>query len=696
MSPIVSGSGATDELLEFDPTSEDADNYPLAIGPGTSYGIVEHAYPAPPLNVLYASSIDTEGENPVSRRHGDREITIRLEMIGDTAGALQADLEAKYAKLQRDGGTLQRTFKNGDVLVYDILAADGWNPVYGIQYYSDGDITESAFTLRAKPYSRGEEVEVGTDTVETTLPVLIKTVTDVPGQVPALGRLVIDEDDAEDQQWLTWGIESRNYSADATAALFYEAEGRTAMGGSAIAVGPSGASGAGSNVMRNTALASSYQAILSTQAISAGAHLSHIGTFRVFARVQIPSTNTGTVTVGWEWGEGDFRRFTQQGHSELDPTWEASWRIVDLGLVTLRKVTSGTQRWEGRVLAKSTVAGDDIDVDWLMFVPTDEGSGTASAVLRVSTPTVFSARDEFDHSAGSLTGKTPPVSTGVWVGAGDATDFAIDTTGDTAERTATSDTTGAMALGCTGRWATAGTGALTNVVSQVDVMTDNISSGSGTRLLGVVARYTDSTNFVIAYINAFSSGVLDTPLSCVVVVGDVAVAAVGSESVPSFLVDSWNTIRMSVDSAGRVAVWAGPRGYLPRTPQIMFQNSNLATSGTLASGTSGFYDQNSGVTAITRNFDNFATWAPVGDAALFASQSVEIRADQVGREDSGGTLWQPPSSYVGDYLRVPVAGAEGRTSRLIAKASRGVPGSWADAGTDDISGRLYVTPRYLT
>jgi hypothetical protein len=234
------------------------------------------------------------------------------------------------------------------------------------------------------------------------------------------------------------------------------------------------------------------------------------------------------------------------------------------------------------------------------------------------------------------------------------------------------------------------------VVSQVDVMTDNISSGSGTRLLGVVARYTDSTNFVIAYINAFSSGVLDTPLSCVVVVGDVAVAAVGSESVPSFLVDSWNTIRMSVDSAGRVAVWAGPRGYLPRTPQIMFQNSNLATSGTLASGTSGFYDQNSGVTAITRNFDNFATWAPVGDAALFASQSVEIRADQVGREDSGGTLWQPPSSYVGDYLRVPVAGAEGRTSRLIAKASRGVPGSWADAGTDDISGRLYVTPRYLT
>jgi hypothetical protein len=62
-----------------------------------------------------------------------------------------------------------------------------------------------------------------------------------------------------------------------------------------------------------------------------------------------------------------------------------------------------------------------------------------------------------------------------------------------------------------------------------------------------------------------------------------------------------------------------------------------------------------------------------------------------------------PGSYVGDYLLVPPSGAEGRTTRIIVKASRGqiinnlTPNvSWADAGIDDISARLYVTPRYLT
>ena len=45
--------------------------------------------------------------------------------------------------------------------------------------------------------------------------------------------------------------------------------------------------------MRNTALTTSYLAILSTQATGGGAHLSHVGTFRVYARVQVPTANTG-------------------------------------------------------------------------------------------------------------------------------------------------------------------------------------------------------------------------------------------------------------------------------------------------------------------------------------------------------------------------------------------------------------------
>ena len=102
-----------------------------------------------------------------------------------------------------------------------------------------------------------------------------------------------------------WGVQSRFYSSSANAALFYEGEGRTAMGGSATAVGPTGASGAGSNVMRNTALLASYQAILSTQATGAAPPSTHRIVSRVRA-VQVPTTNTGEVTVALEWAEGDF------------------------------------------------------------------------------------------------------------------------------------------------------------------------------------------------------------------------------------------------------------------------------------------------------------------------------------------------------------------------------------------------------
>jgi hypothetical protein len=83
-----------------------------------------------------------------------------------------------------------------------------------------------------------------------------------------------------------WGAETdallRAHDELGQRRLFYEAEGRTVLGGAATAVGPTGASGAGSNVVRHTSLTNTEQAILSTQATGGGAHLSHVGTFRVY------------------------------------------------------------------------------------------------------------------------------------------------------------------------------------------------------------------------------------------------------------------------------------------------------------------------------------------------------------------------------------------------------------------------------
>ena len=118
-----------DEILTFDAASSNVDGTdpgsPLLIGPGTNYGLLPGTeFPAAPQNVMYASSADTEGEAPVQRLYGNRTLTIKLQMQ-DPAGTDLAALQAKFAKLQAEGGTLKRTLKNGNVRIYDIIAGDG-------------------------------------------------------------------------------------------------------------------------------------------------------------------------------------------------------------------------------------------------------------------------------------------------------------------------------------------------------------------------------------------------------------------------------------------------------------------------------------------------------------------------------------------------------------------------------------------
>ena len=109
----------------------------------------------------------------------------------------------------------------------------------------------------------------------------------------------------------SWAIRSRHYSSDPDNALFFQAESRTALGGAAIATGTAPASGGGSNnVVRQGTLTPGWQARLSTQASGGGNHLEHIGVYEFWARVFMPTTNTGEVSVRLDWAEGDFLSFT--------------------------------------------------------------------------------------------------------------------------------------------------------------------------------------------------------------------------------------------------------------------------------------------------------------------------------------------------------------------------------------------------
>lgn len=372
-------------LFEFDPTSEDAANSPLEIWATTNYAVAAFSAPAPPLDVQWAGTVDTEGTLPVSRKYQNRTLTLTVYVV--TAAALRT-LQAKLAKIAREGGTAKQTFPNGEVIIWDLHATDTYEPQLDITYYTNtGTFCTVNMTLTAAPLGRGPEITTLSDHVETTLPALVFTETGLKGDMPGLGRLVIDNDDATNtQQFLVWGLQSRYYSSASSAALFYQAES-CAMGAAVVATGPAGASGGASN---NTAYFNSLIDPASyTSLIAVGPSYTaqtHVGSFRVFVRAWAPGTNIGTVSLALNWYPGlggtgiindPVPLVDAVGNQLID-----QWVLVDLGTVSIPKALSGsTQGWAGYVYGTTSAPGfpdDDIYLDWVMLVPVLEGSGQYS------------------------------------------------------------------------------------------------------------------------------------------------------------------------------------------------------------------------------------------------------------------------------------------------------------------------------
>jgi hypothetical protein len=664
--------------------------------------------PVPETDSQWAFSADTEGERRANLRYRNRVITAQVLLDRSTAVLLEAlenTLGQKVGKLAREGGELRFTYPTGTTITFNVLEAS-MNRVFDI---ADMAKFRARYEISfiCEPFGLGTEVDMG-DNTETTLPVLIFTETGILGDVPGLGRLVIDDDSAVSQWWLTWGIQSRYYSSSANAALFYEAEGRTGLNGSAVAVGFESPSGGGSNVMRASGLTNTYRAVLSTQATGGGAHLSHVGTFRVYARLW--TTTADVFSVALEWSEGDFLASTINTPFVLDATAvEEQWVLADLGLVTLRQVASGTQRWEGRIIVKGVTAdggpGAGLDIDYLMFVPVNEGSGIASGVQRTSTPTAYVGEDHFSSTTAgnALNARVAPTG-GTWATSGDATDFAFsdDFSKETIKRSIDPSTNG--------RFAILGSTNYTDCIVESLFLQDNTGEDPPNAVTsGVIARWTDSSNYLraVAYRNSSTTAVTveirQVIAGVTTTLASASTLAIGSGA----FADNWFKLRLTVRAGGQALVELLATG-LYETPSVVYTgtpgtvivsatviSSTLATGGTLATGKPGLFDIYLGSSGtINRYFDDFYVWVPSPDAALFASQSLEIRHDRVVREDSAGAIWSTVSSYQGDYLLVPPAGAEARTLRTIVKATRGEPGQF-DNAIDDISARLFVTPRFL-
>jgi hypothetical protein len=245
------------------------------------------------------------------------------------------------------------------------------------------------------------------------------TETSIPGNAPALGRLEIDNVSGNAQRKLWWGVQSREYDADATAELLFPAEQLEEVGAT-LAVGATGAAGAGNNVLKNTALTTTGDALAGIAAPGAALYFTHVGAFRVLARVYCPATNTGTVSLHVAWKSPRAADYIHNTAAEFDPALEGRWVWLDLGQVDIPRAQTGySHQWYGLIYGASTVNGDDVEIDSVALVPVGEGDGEAtgddSNFPAVATGFLLTHEEALTVSPSTFAPAPPPVYEGAYL-----------------------------------------------------------------------------------------------------------------------------------------------------------------------------------------------------------------------------------------------------------------------------------------
>jgi hypothetical protein len=128
-------------------------------------------------------------------------------------------------------------------------------------------------------------------------------------------------------------------------------------------------------------------------------------------------------------------------------------------------------------------------------------------------------------------------------------------------------------------------------------------------------------------------------------------------------------------------------------------DADLATGGTLQTGGYGLHHRligtpSAGLMGVANSFAAYgaSTTSLPPDAVGYPSRQLELGPNSIKRRSKDGVAYGRVGKYVGGYLRVN----PNLTNRFFVSMSRGNPREGGvDGGIDDISARLYYTPRYL-
>lgn len=534
------------------------------------------------------------------------------------------------------------------------------------------------FTIRLTCLPFGEGVEYSAGTVTDTNPMQTLTITDVPGDVPALGRLVVTDAATQSRRWVCWGIESRWLND--SLALTLDSAGLPIGFFAAVAGTRSGA---------YNPFADPFNVVTATlrtqpQPICGLGNLSHVGAFRPHLRFYASAT-TMAVRLTWQALDGPLQSLSYRVPVTV------GWNLVDLGLVSIPTAPFGTQRWTGQIEAYSTATGGEtLDIDILQLVPAEK-FGRASSPYAYTAGVLTSYDDFTGETAGTALGtmSAPSSGTPAWATSGVATDF-LATDGPGLEESVSRSTTvdaSAVRRGILGSLTY--TDVEVGVRFQWSALDDSVESH-------VLARYVDSSNYLSLY--AWSDQALDgstvTRLWMDVVVANVVVDQAAVDIPVSAL--SWYKLRVIAYASGRaIGTLSSDGGAVLQQLDVM--STALATGGALAGGKPGLADMGQGA-AVTRYYNGFYRAIPAAEpTACYSGQSIEFRHDGTFRDDATGTYAGSPPQYIGPSgFFVPPAGDADRASRIAVIARRNNIETLPDNNiADSTTAQLLVTPRFL-
>lgn len=323
------------------------------------------------------------GSTPVDYRIPNRIITIPFGLGMDETGIegfnwAKTVLQQKVSLIQREHGWLKRSTDNGtmyaDLVNATLTIPDHWGDPGGIE-------PECKLVLEALPDFYGDEILL--DLIHADQGFLSKVLTQggnpalIQGDYPGRARIMMTSRAVEERN-VWWAFRSRYYDSSPTAGLHLTADQVQARSSSSALVTRSGS--VSSQVISQAPSGTGWDYVAEVS-FPAG-YATHVGMYRVWARVQSDLGPPPLVRLVWDLGDlYDPIENKPTALANIFPPFYGGfgsplWQVIDLGTINIPRSVVGPQAWLGNIEINGS-SGEDFQFDELYLQPLDDFSGHA-------------------------------------------------------------------------------------------------------------------------------------------------------------------------------------------------------------------------------------------------------------------------------------------------------------------------------